>query len=191
MVLKKHEYKIKLIFGILVICLGFLVNFFSANYIHYKNLDCIEKNPDILLDQFTKPHPYFMLATEVIIVIALIIFLGLNYQDRESLINTMILFGLFNILRGFFLPLTIMGGLQSESLLSNYVTFDKGLFPSGHTALILAFLFNTKRYKALFIVLSLFVMAGLIISQQHYTIDILSSVLFIYAIKSFMEKHIK
>lgn len=187
--IKKH-LKIRLIFGILVLILGFLVNYFSANYIYYKNLDCIEKNPDILLDQFTKPHPNFMIITEIILVLGLLLFIYINRKEKGVFVDSIILFGIFQILRGLFLPLTILGGIGGDSILRNYITFSRGLFPSGHSALILVFLFNTKRFKWIFLVISILVMLGLIISQQHYTIDILSSVIFIYAIKSFMEKNL-
>ena len=131
-----------------------------------------------------------MILTEIILVSGLLLFIYFNRKEKGIFIDSIILFGIFNILRGLFLPLTIMGGIDGESLLSNYVTFNNGLFPSGHTALSLVFLFSTKRFKWLFFIISILVMSGLIISQQHYTIDILSSVIFIYAIKSFMEKHL-
>ena len=131
-----------------------------------------------------------MILTEIILVFGLLLFVYINRKEKGIFINSIILLGIFNIIRGLFLPLTILGGLTGESLLSNYVTFNNGLFPSGHTALSLIFLFNTKRLKWFFAAISVLVMAGLIISQQHYTIDILSSVIFVYAIKSFMEKHI-
>jgi hypothetical protein len=192
MFIQDGKYRqLKLIFSILVFFLGFAINFFSANFIHYKNLDCIQRNPDLVLDIFNKPHPNFMILTEVILAFSFILFVYSNRKHRDVFLNSFMLFGGFMILRGLFLPLTILGGLQSASLLDKFVTFNNGLFPSGHTAVALVFFFSSKNFRWYFFVASIFVMIGLLISQQHYTIDILSSVIFIYAIKSFMEKHIE
>ena len=89
------------------------------------------------------------------------------------------------------LPLTILGGLESYSILKDYNRFSFGLFPSGHSSLPAIFLFLTKRKKILFSIFLIITAIFLIISQQHYTIDIISSIIFIYAIKSSYEKHIK
>jgi len=187
----QNKLKIKLIFGLMLLLFGLLINFFSANYIDYKDLDNINRNPDIILNQIDYPHPNVMIVLEIVIIFSFFLFVWINRKEKENLINALILLGLFSVLRGLFLPLTILGGLQGEGLLKGFTISNTGLFPSGHIAYPLIFLFNTKKFKLLFFVALIFVGYGLLVSQQHYTIDIFSSIIFIYAINSFMEKNIK
>ena len=186
----EQKQKIKLIFGIFLLILGFMLNYLSSNYLAIKDLDC-PKNPDIFLDLFKEPHPNYMIILEIFIVVIIALFVFLNRKNIDILLDSLIVFGLFNILRGIMLPLTILGGLESYSLLKEYNTFSFGLFPSGHSSIPAIFLFLTKNKKFLFSIFLIITAIFLIISQQHYTIDIISSIIFVYAIKSAYEKNIR
>lgn len=186
----KKYWNLKLIFGLVLLVFGITLNYFSANYIHYRYAGYIDRNPDILLDNYSMPWVLMANLTEVLLIFSLLYFVYVNRANYMALVDALLLFGIFTVLRGVFLPLTIMGGITSQSLFSNLMIFNTGLFPSGHTALSLVLLFKTSYHKWFFALSSVLVVTGLILAQQHYTIDIFSSVIFVYAIKSFMEKHV-
>jgi len=188
----KHLIKIKLIFGIFIFLLGIIINFISSNYIYYEfNTLNFPKNPDIILDLFTKPHPNYMFFAEILLVICIFLFLFINYKDKNTIIEFLIIIGIFNVLRGLLIPVTILGGLNPVSFLAEYNTFAYGLFPSGHTAIPLAIYFTSKIKKLLFLPFCIVIPLFILISQQHYTIDIIASVIFVYSIKSFYDKNIR
>jgi len=105
-------------------------------------------------------------------------------------------FGLFTYLRSIFIILTPFGhprnGIPTQSIFKGFSRYELGVFPSGHTgSVFLEFTFSKGIYKKIILFLLCLVIISMFLARGHYSIDILSGLIFSYAVYHFSEKNLK
>ncbi len=100
--------------------------------------------------------------------------------------------------RAFIIPLTPLAYTESwPSLLASIrvATYD-GMFPSGHTAfvaIIMFFIAQTRKHLFTIVAFALFIgeILSMLLSQGHYSIDIVGGFLLAYFVFTMSEKYVK
>jgi len=178
---------------ILYLILAILANTISSNLIsiYYPSLP---EAPDTFLRFVDGNWGILMKISEIIIVICIITFILYLSKSKESLNKSLFIVATFQLFRAILMPLTPLKTIASHSFLSSFITFQEGLFPSGHTALpFLFFLLTYKKSKLsyFYLISTVFVGFSLLLAKQHYTIDIIATIFIAYSIKVFTERNIK
>jgi len=175
--------------AIFILIIGIVLNQLFSIYILENN-----ENLPILNDFILDKIPYFNCAIVYDVIVLFSIFLFIFYiakYDKEKTIYFIYLFSILQFIRAFFIVLTPMGAPSNDAGLVDSASFIVGMYPSGHTgATFLAFLL-ARKWKLLFLILSVLVISLLFLGRGHYSIDILSAILFSYAIFCFGERHLK
>jgi hypothetical protein len=80
----------------------------------------------------------------------------------------------------------------SDPLFNGFSKYELGVYPSGHTGhvFLMYLLVNDRNYKRIIMACLVTVIVALFLARGHYSIDILSGLLFSYAIRSFGERHL-
>jgi membrane-associated phospholipid phosphatase len=184
--------------GLAILLIGVIGNYLSDGYLN-KCLCSGEIPPtlsDLILDNIPYLNVSFLydwLAFVSVIFFAFYVFL---YKEYENLPYYFLVLGLFEILRATFVVLTPFGHptnfAGSTSIFHGFTRYDLGLYPSGHTGLNFMYLFLSKGFpKLILLILSLGIVFSLFLSRGHYSIDILSGIIFAYAVYSLGERHLK
>ena len=193
----KLVFKSKMFYlSLIVLILGFLFNFASQVYLHsfISKGNVLPVLSDLILDNL--PYYNFSWAYDLFTVIAFFVFI-IYIVDKRKYNNIpffMFIFGLFYMLRGIFVILTPFGNPANfqgtAGLFKGFAVYELGVYPSGHLgASFLYFLFSRGVHRVIIGVLSFLVIMSLFVSRGHYSIDILSAVLFSYALYSFGSKY--
>lgn len=182
--------KKRLLFAIVFLCFGVAINFLSKSY-----LSSIKEKPmlDDILYKFL-PYLKVLKITEVIIGLSIILFVIyiFKYKMYTNMYNYIIMIGIFQLIRGIFVLLNPVNPIvESDSLIR---TLDHtGMFPSGHISLpffFYLFAYN-KPNSVIFLILTILVGFGLLISRAHYSIDVLGSIFIVYSIVNIYERYSK
>lgn len=190
--MEEEKLNLKIFIGIILLLIALVMNSISSNWI-YNSYTYFSSPHDIFLDSIERDYLFFMKIAEIVIISNILLFIFFIKRDKRETIRFLLIFSLFEIIRAILLPLTVYGLENSSGFLSNFITFQYGLFPSGHIAIpFLFFLMSYKKSKIswFFLYSSFLVFIFLILSKQHYTIDIISSLFIVYSIKSFVDKNL-
>ncbi len=126
--------------------------------------------------------------------VVFILFVIIKKQYR-NIPYYLLMLGIFQILRSIFIILTPFGhprnGFPTDSYFKGFSRYELGVYPSGHVGgTFLEVLFSKGIFKWLILFLNFSIILSLIFARGHYTIDILSGIIFAYAIFSFGEKYL-
>lgn len=182
----------KFYWSLLFLFFGIALNWAASVYLSHNNYPVLD-------DTFFKMLPFWncAFASDLIVIISLVFFFSLSFKNEHKMLPYIIfLFAMLQVVRAIFLVLTPFGrplyphlGVFGNEGYVNPI-FAHGMFPSGHTgATFLAFLI-AKKYKLVFLCLSLLVMFFLLLARGHYSVDIFAAVVFVYAIKKFGDNNI-
>lgn len=179
--------------------MGVSLNFLSQIYLYdYVNIEKVSLPvlSDLILDNL----PYFNLSFlydyfTFFSILVLLIFI-IKKKQYEKIPYYFFMFGLFFSLRAIFVILTPLGNPPNfkgdSGFLHGFSKYGLGVYPSGHTGVtFLEGLFAKGIFRILIIIFCLIIIGSLFLSRGHYSIDIISGVLFAYAIYSFGEKYFK
>jgi membrane-associated phospholipid phosphatase len=185
--------------GLLALILGNELNFASQTYLYNRIREgkTLPELSDMILDNL----PFFNVsllydlfsAVTVIIVIIYII----HRKDYSSIPFFLVMIGILELLRGIFIVLTPLGNPPlfdgTNSIFNGFSKYELGVYPSGHTGCgFLYFLMvKDKWYRWIIFFCLVIVIVSLFFAHAHYSIDILSGLIFAYAINSFGNKHLK
>jgi len=184
--------------GAVSLIIGTELNFYSQRYLlnYIQNGNALPALPDLILDNIPLWDIDFLCDIfSVVSVLVLVVFI-IHKQQFKSIPYILLLTGIFQILRGIFIVLTPIGnpvGFDgTEGPLHGFTDIELGVYPSGHigTAFLYFLFVKGKAYRYLILFSVLVITMGLFLSRGHYTIDILSGIIFAYAIKCFGDKHL-
>lgn len=184
--------------GIIILILGIQLNFYSQEYLlgYIKNGSTLPVLSDLILDNIPLWDIDYIYDIFSIISLIVLFFYIIHKADYKKVPYFLLLCGIFHIVRGIFIVLTPFGNPAgfdgTEGLFNGFTDIELGVFPSGHIGIsFLYFLFvKNKIYKIILILCVIIIALALFLSRGHYTIDILSGIIFAYAIKSFGDKHL-
>ncbi len=203
----KEENRIKVIKGLfknrffyislIVLLIGF-VGYLISTMLVYQNFRNAPVLNDLLFNTLPfipLPYLYNWLNSLSLIVFSFYVLM----KKPKAIPYFLLLFGIFNIVRDFFIVLTPFGNPSifyngSYSMLTEkFEILRFGVYPSGHSGTtFLAFLLTTdRRYKAILLIFVFLVAAFLLLARGHYSIDVFSALIFAYAIYCFGEKYFK
>ena len=174
------------------------MNFASQTYLHNymsegKTLPMLS---DLILDNLPVLNVALYYDIFCLIPIILVLIYFVHKKDYNRIPLFLLMSGIFYIVRGIFIVLTPFGNPPmfngSDPLFNGFAKYDLGVYPSGHTGnvFLLFLLVKDRGYKYLIFACLILVIITLFLAHGHYSIDILSGLLFAYAIKSFGEKHL-
>lgn len=175
--------------GLFVLVFGIALNQVASFYLQstFKVLPIL---PDLILNRINEINTPFVYSLTTGTIIALFIAFTLTRKLSYSP-YFLIVFGISQILRAFFIILTPFGSPNGGAI-AGISSFVYGVYPSGHVSTgFLAFLLADKPFKKIILFLMLLTILFLFIAHGHYSIDILSAILFSYAIYCFSEKYLK
>ena len=184
--------------SLFVLIVGKQLNYYSQTYLHFyieqgKTLPVLS---DLILDNL----PYwdidylydiFMLVSAFVFIIYVI-----HKREYRKIPYFLLLGGLFQLTRGIFIILTPFGNPElfdgTQSPFNGFAKYELGVFPSGHTgfAYMYFLLAQNRNYRIILMLCILVIISALFLSRGHYSIDVLSGILFAYAIKSFGDKYL-
>jgi len=183
------NYKYRLILAILLLIAGCYSNTLASNFIQHQYPSQVTVN-DILLDRITGDYPWAMKTAEAVLIVCFITALVLSFKYKDEVPKWLLIIAVFQFVRAMFISLTVFIPICNDSFLSRFASFSYGSFPSGHVSIpFLFFLFSYKRNKIwiFYLIATVLVSLGLLLSKNHYTIDILGTFFICYAIKKFIE----
>lgn len=184
--------------GILALIIGEQANFAAETYLH--NIITEGKSLPMLSDLVLDNIPYLDISVVYDIfcifpVVFLLIYI-FHRKDFDRVPFFLLLIGIFYVVRGIFIILTPFGNPPmfdgTDSIFKGFSKYELGVYPSGHAGNIfmIYLLVKDSLYKKLILLCLVIVVASLFLSRGHYSIDILSGLLFSYAIKSYGDKHL-
>lgn len=184
--------------GLTTLIIGIRLNYYSQKYL----LDYIESGnslpslPDLILENI--PYwdiDYLYDIFSIFSILVLIIFV-VHKRQYSKVPYFLLLVGIFQIIRGFFIVLTPFGNPMgfngTQGPFYGFTDIELGVYPSGHTgvAYLYFLLVETNPYKYLLLLSVVVIIAAHLLSRGHYTIDILTGIIFAYAIKSFGDNNL-
>ncbi len=185
-------------YGAVCLLIGTELNYISQEYLldYTLNGNSLPVLNDLILDN----TPYWDIDIlcdifSVVSVLVLMVFIILK-RKYHSIPYILMLSGIFQIIRGIFIVLTPLGNPPgfdgTEGPFHGFTDIELGVYPSGHIGIaFLYFLFaNVKPYNYLLLFAIAMIIFGLFASKGHYTIDILSAMIFSYAIKCFGDRYL-
>lgn len=176
---------------------GIQLNFFCQNYLldYTKNGSSLPVLSDLILDNIPLWDIDYIYDIFSLVSLFAIIFYVIHRKKYDKIPYLILLSGIFQIVRGFFIVLTPFGNPPgfdgTEGLFNGFSKIELGVYPSGHTGIsFLYFLFaEDSLYKFILLSSVIIIIIALFLSRGHYTIDILSGIFFAYAIKAYGDKH--
>ena len=184
--------------GILSIIAGAVMNFASETYLHNymsegKTLPMLS---DLILDHLPFYNVSLIYDIFCLVPLVLVLVYFVHKKDYNRIPLFMVMSGIFYIVRAIFIVLTPFGNPPmfngSDPLFHGFSNFELGVYPSGHTGnvFLMYLLVKDKGYKSLILICLAIVILALFLARGHYSIDILSGLLFAYALRAFGEKHL-
>jgi len=188
----------KFYLGLAVLLVGIYFELYAQSILHSWALS--GKNfpqfSDVILDNI----PYWKVSFiyDWVAFLTIIVFVGyvVHKKQYNKAPYFLLLLGLFEILRSIFILLTPIGnppGFEgADSFFNGFSRYELGVYPSGHTGgTFIYVLLSNGIYRYITSILLFFIIAALFLARGHYTIDVLSGLLFSYALYSFAEKYLK
>lgn len=184
--------------GAVVLIIGIELNFYSQEYLlnYMPNGKTLPVLSDLILDNIPLwDIDYLYDIFSIFSLIVLIIFV-IHKRKYNSIPYFLLLSGIFQIVRGFFIVLTPFGNPMgfdgTDGPFSGFTDIELGVYPSGHvgTAYLYFLLVKAKPYRYILLFSVLVIIIALFLSRGHYTIDILSGIFFAYAIKCYGDRHL-
>lgn len=184
--------------GLLALIIGERANYAAETYLHnyITEGNSLPMLSDLILDNL----PYIDISVVYdIFCIFPVLFLAIytvHRKDYNRIPFFLLMVGIFYTLRGLFIVLTPFGNPPmfdgSDSIFKGFSKYELGVYPSGHAGnvFMMYLLVKDSLYKKLILFCLFVVVISLFLSRGHYSIDILSGLLFSYAIKSFGDKHL-
>ena len=180
--------------GLGMLFFGILVNQISSSFIirYGGNLPVLS---DLILDNI--PYYNFGYIYDIFNILCLGIFIMyiVFRKQYKNFPYFLALFGILYLIRGICIVLTPFGSpVASYTDLFSKVSevFNFGMYPSGHTgSSFLAFLLAKGIYKWIIFVCMIGVIITLFLTKGQYSIDILSALIFAYAVYCFGKQYIK
>lgn len=171
---------------------GIVLNQISSVYLITKYQGKLPILDDLILNRLPLINIGWLYDIVSLMNFALILFYMIK-EDFDNIPYFFLLFGLINVVRGIFIVLTPMNLPDPEMLgLFKGAMFRIGTYPSGHTgSAFLSFLLTKGGYKIIFFIFILITVISLLFARGHYSIDIFSAFIFVYAVYSFGKKHLK
>ena len=184
--------------GLVTLILGIRLNFYSQDYLlnYIQNSSTLPVLSDLILDNIPLWDIDFIYDIFSLISLSVLFFYIIHKAEFKKVPYFLLLCGIFHLIRGAFIVLTPFGNPTgfdgTEGLFNGFSNIELGVYPSGHIGIsFMYFLFvKNKTYKTILILCVIIIALALFLSRGHYTIDILSGILFAYAIKSFGDKHL-
>lgn len=183
--------------GAVVLVLGIELNFYSQKYLlnYVESGQSLPVLSDLVLDNIPLwDIDYIYDIFSLVSLFLLVVFvLHKGYYSRVPYF--LLLTGIFQLVRGFFIVLTPFGNPMgfdgTDGPFNGFTEIELGVYPSGHTgvAFLYYLLVRARPYRQLLLFSVSMIMIALFLSRGHYTIDILSGIFFAYAIKSFGDRH--
>ena len=197
--------KVKLIWVLSILFLAYSIywNVHAHEYLKNKYMDLVQSKDAILdkLDFESSTYFFFSIIADLLMALSIIgsITLIIKKKLSKELPYLFTILGIFLYIRALCLILTPIGNpypAEKWGLIQVIVLKEMAVFPSGHVAVPLFCILysHTKKFKTyLWISIIIFILTSLalILAKSHYSIDIIASILFIYAIYSFGEKHLR
>lgn len=184
--------------GAITLIIGIELNFYSQEYLlnYMQNGKSLPVLSDLILDNIPLwDIDYLYDFFSILSLLVLIVFV-IHKRKYSSIPYFLLLSGIFQIVRGFFIVLTPFGnpiGFDgTEGPFNGFTDIELGVYPSGHTGIAYLYflLVKAKPYRHILLFSVLVIIVALFLSRGHYTIDILSGIFFAYAIKSYGDKHL-
>jgi len=151
---------------------------------------------DLILDnipywEISFLYDWFAFSATIIFVIYVI-----YKKEYKKLPYILLMFGFLYIVRSVFVVLTPFGnprdGIPTDSIFHGFSKYEMGVYPSGHTGgTFMYFLLAKGIFRWLLFFITLAVISSLLLARGHYSIDILSGLIFAYAIYCNGEKYFR
>lgn len=191
-------FKNKFFFISLIIFVGGVcLNFISQIYLF--NLQTIEGKFPPLFDLIHNYIPYipigFIYDWGMLVSILIFIIYIIYSREYKKIPYFLMIFGFSMLLRSIFVVLTPLGNPENfngtNSKFKGFSKYELGLYPSGHTATSFNnFLLSKGFFKIIFLILTFIIIISLLLTRGHYSIDIISGLIFAYAINCFGERYL-
>ncbi|MFO7868901.1 MAG: phosphatase PAP2-related protein [Bacteroidales bacterium] len=184
--------------GVGTLFIGIELNFFSQKYLlnYIENGQSLPVLSDLILDNIPLWDIDYMYDIFSLFSLFVFILFIIHKRKYDHIPYFLVLVGIFQIVRGFFIVLTPFGNPMgfdgTDGPFNGFTDIELGVYPSGHTgvAYLYFLLVKVQPYRYLLLVSALIIIFTLFVSRGHYTIDILSGIFFAYAIKCFGERHL-
>jgi hypothetical protein len=184
--------------GLILLLFGIQLNYYSQTYLynHYGEGNALPGLPDLILDHIPYwdvdyLYDFFCLAAGLIFVFYII-----DKKAYGKVPYFLLLLGIFQTVRGIFIVLTPLGNPPlfdgTQGLFNGFSKYEYGVYPSGHVGAVFLYclLSESKTYKTILLVCLTIIITSLFLARGHYSIDIISGVLFAYAIKAFGDRYL-
>lgn len=186
-------------FSVIFLVSGIYLNMLSQEYLHYYIIDgkTLPVLSDLVLDNIPYLDVDYLYDFFSIVSLFFFVCYVIQYSQYREVSYYLVLIGAFQAIRAVFIILTPFGNPPmfdgTESIFNGFSNYELGVYPSGHTGVsYLYFLMaSTRAYRGLLFSSFLVIVISLFLARGHYSIDILSGIFFAYAIKSFVDKHLK
>lgn len=187
----------KLYIGALVLVVGIEVNFYAQQHLldYTKTGKSLPVLSDLILDNIPFWDIDYIYDIFSLISLGILAIYVVDRGKYHFIPYYLLLTGIFQMVRGFFIILTPFGnplGFDgTEGPFNGFTDIELGVYPSGHTGIaFLYLLFVTGlKYRTALLLCVLMIVFALFLSRGHYTIDILSGIIFAYAIKCFGDRN--
>lgn len=184
--------------GLLALIIGERANFAAETYLHnYMNEGkSLPMLSDLILDNLPYMDISVLYDIFCIFPVMFLVIYTIHRKDYNRIPFFLLMVGIFYTLRGLFIILTPFGNPPmfdgTDSIFRGFSKYELGVYPSGHAGnvFMMYLLVKDSFYKKLILFCLFVVVISLFLSRGHYSIDILSGLLFSYAIKSYGEKHL-
>lgn len=184
--------------GAATLFLGIQLNFYSQEYLlnYMHNGKSLPVLSDLILDNIPFWDIDFLYDIFSIVSLLILIIYTIHKRKYDSIPYFLLISGIFQITRGFFIVLTPFGNPMgfdgTEGIFNGFTDIELGVYPSGHTGIAFLYflLVKAKPYRYILLFSILIIVFSLFLSRGHYTIDILSGIFFAYAIKCFGDRHL-
>jgi hypothetical protein len=184
--------------SILTLLAGLGLNIASQTYLHNymsegKTLPMLS---DLILDNLPYYNVSLLYDIFCLFPIAFVLIYIVDKKDYNRIPFFLVMAGIFYIIRGVFIVLTPFGNppmfMGSDSIFKGFSKYELGVYPSGHVGnvFLMMLLVNSRLYKRMILLCLVVVIATLFLARGHYSIDILSGLVFAYAIRAFGERHL-
>jgi membrane-associated phospholipid phosphatase len=180
-----------LVFGVET---NFLSQIYLNEYIHHG--ESLPVLSDLILNNLPYWDVGFLYDYFSVLALAVFIFYIIHKREYYRVPYIMAICGIFMFIRGIFVVLTPVGHPSmfdgTEGIFEGFSKFELGVYPSGHTAIAFMYVLfaNNKTYKTILSLCVSIIIISLFLARGHYSIDVLSGLIFAYAIKSFSDKYL-